>query len=31
MTKSLKLLVMADYKFGDVNHDYKYSSDYFNE
>ena len=31
MIKSSKLLVMADYKLGDVNDDYKYSTDYFTE
>jgi hypothetical protein len=31
MIKFSKLLVMADYKFGAVSDDYKYSTDYFNE
>jgi len=31
MVKFSKLLVMADYKLGGINDDYKFSKDYFNE
>ena len=31
LTRDAKLLAMSDYSLGDINDDYKYSSDYFTE